>query len=303
MSLKPLVPALVLTAAVPLLAQDWKGTGRLEGRVLGPDGAPLADVSVRLELPGRGTTTIKTDHKGRWAIAGLASGPWNIDFEAPGFAPKKITVRLQTEAQRLPPVEVRLDRGSKASSEALAIVTAADEAYKAGRYAEARVEYEKLLSARPDLAASLHRQIARCYSQEHNYAKELEHLQPLLDAEPQNVAIRLLMAQEALKGGMLDRGMQLLSATDESNIKDPNVFYNIAVLLLNQQKPEEAISYLTKAIAVDPSYVDGYFQRGLTYLQLQKVPESLADFRKVLEIAPPGSPQAETAKKALDQLK
>jgi Tfp pilus assembly protein PilF len=55
-------------------------------------------------------------------------------------------------------------------------------------------------------------------------------------------------------------------------------------------------------VAVDPTYVDGYFQRGLAYLGQQKMAESKADFQKVLELAP-GTPQAETAKKALEQLK
>jgi tetratricopeptide (TPR) repeat protein len=110
------------------------------------------------------------------------------------------------------------------------------------------------------------------------------------------------MAQEALKGGMLERGMELLKGIDETTITDPNVYFNVAVLFLNQQKAEQAIPYLTKAVALDPSYVDGYFQRALAYLQLQKLAESKADFRRVLELQPEG-PQAETAKKALEQLK
>jgi regulator of sirC expression with transglutaminase-like and TPR domain len=76
----------------------------------------------------------------------------------------------------------------------------------------------------------------------------------------------------------------------------------VAALLLNAQKPEEAIRYLNKAVTVDPAYVDGYFQRGLAYLGLQKTAEAKADFQKVIELAPTGA-HAETAKKALQQLK
>ena len=68
--------AAALTLAAPAFAQDWKGMGRLEGRVLDPDGKPLPDVTVKLNLPSRGGgTTIKTDKKGHWAIGGIASGP------------------------------------------------------------------------------------------------------------------------------------------------------------------------------------------------------------------------------------
>jgi len=290
--------------ALPATAQDWKGLGRMEGRVLDADGKPIPDVTVKLDLPARGGgTALKTDKKGKWAIGGIAAGSWNIDLEAPGYTPKKISVSLPAESTRIPPVEVKLDRAAPQGPppEVLEAVKKGDEFYKAGQYAEARAEYEKLLVLKPDLAQNLHMLIARCYSQEENFAKELEHLQKILDADPGNAAIKNLMAQEALKGGLVDKATELLKTLDESSVKDPNVFFNIAVLFLNKQKNEEAVSYLTKAITLDPTYVDAYFQRGLVYMGLQKYAESKADLKKLLELTPTG-PQADTAKKALASL-
>jgi tetratricopeptide (TPR) repeat protein len=293
-------------AAAPTHAQDWKGVGRFEGRVLDPNGKPVPDAAVKLVLPSRGGggTTVKTDKKGHWAIGGIASGHWNVDITASGFADKKVSIDLPTESARLDPVDVKLERAAPAGPppEVLEAVRKGDEAYKAGRYAEARAEYEKLLALRPDLSKTLHVQIARCYSQEGNYAKEMEHLQAVLDADPTDPGLRLLMAQEALKGGLVDRGLELLKGVDESSVKDPNVYFNVAALLLNQQKTEEAIAYLSRAIALDPAYVDGYFQRGLAYIGLGKMAEAKADLQKVIELAP-GSPQADTARKGLAQIK
>jgi tetratricopeptide (TPR) repeat protein len=301
-----LVLAAVLALAAPAGAQDWKGTGRLEGRVLDPDGKPVPDAVVKLALPARGGggTTLKTDKKGRWAIGGVAAGTWNIDVEASGFTAKKVSATLAGEADRVPPIEVKLERAAAQGPppEVVAALHAGDDAYKAGRYADARAEYEKLLGLRPDLAKPLHMQIARCYGQEGNVAKELEHLQPLLDADPTDQSLRLLMAQEALKGGLLDRGQELLRGVDDATVKDPNIYFNIAALLLNQQKAEAAVPYLSRAVALDPSFVDGYFQRGLANLQLGKIAEARADLQKVVELAP-DSPQAATAKKGLEQLK
>jgi tetratricopeptide (TPR) repeat protein len=294
-----------LLAVSPLAAQDWKGMGRMEGRVLDPDGKPLPDVVVKLELPSRGGgTTVKTDKKGRWALAGIAAGQWNVDIEAAGFATKKIVVNLPGETARIPPVEVKLEKAvpKGPSPELLAAVEKGDTAYKAGKFAEARAEYEKVLVLKPELATTLHELIARCYSQEGNYAKSLEHLQKLLDADSTNTNLRILMAQEALRGNMLDKGMELLKGIDETTITNPEIYYNVGVILVNQQKTEEAIQYFTKAVTLDPKYVDGYFQRGLAYLGLQKMAECKADFKKVIELAPDG-PQADTAKKALAQLK
>jgi Tfp pilus assembly protein PilF len=304
-----------LTVAAALLsppahAQDWRGTqGRLEGRVLDPQGQPIAGAEVKLELEGRGGTTVKTDKKGKWAIGGIAAGKWNIDITAAGFKPVSTYTQLASEFDRKPPMEVKLEKAVDPgpSEEVLAALKGADAAFEAKNYSEARVLYEKALadpkvSAQPEAKKALHMRIARAYSQEEQYAKELEHLQALLDMDPGNAQITSLMAQEAIKAGMLDKGLSLLGSLDEAQVKDPNVFFNVGVLLLNQQKQEEAIKYFTKSVATDPAFVDGYFQRGLAYLGQQKMAEAKADFQKVIELAP-NTPQGETAKKALESVK
>jgi tetratricopeptide (TPR) repeat protein len=299
--------AAALAVASPALAQDWRGAGRMEGRVLDADGKPLPGVTVKLNLPERGGgTTVKTDKKGHWAVGAITSGAWEVDFEAPGYTVKKINVNLPSEASRLAPIEVKLDKAVAAGPppEVRAALEKGDAAFKEGRFGEARAEYEKLaaLGLGPEVGATLNRQIAYTYSREGNYAKAVEYLEKVIESDPTNTSLKLIAAQEALRGGMLDKGLAMLKGVDDSSIKEPEVFYNIAALLLNAQKAEEAVTYLTKAVTVDPTYVDGYFQRGLAYLGLQKYAEAKADFNKVIELAPTG-PQADTAKKALAQIK
>jgi tetratricopeptide (TPR) repeat protein len=120
--------------------------------------------------------------------------------------------------------------------------------------------------------------------------------------DPSNVKVKILLAQEALRANQLERGMAVLMTIDETAVSDPEIFYNVAVILLNQGKGEDAIPYLTKSVTLDPSYVDGYFQRGLAYLGQGKTAEAKADFTKVVQLAP-GTPQGDTAKKALEQIK
>lgn len=310
--IRSLTVSLVATAlAAPGFAQDWRGTqGRLEGRVVDASGQPVPGATIKLELPGRGGTTLKADKKGKWAIGGIAAGNWNLDVSAEGFTTRQVTVSLATEYDRLPPVEIKLEKPVDPGppAEILGALKDADAAFEAGRFPEARSLYEKALAepkvaAQPAAARALHFRIARALSQEEQYEKELEHLQAVLDMDPTDTQVITVMAQEAIKGGMLDKGMSLLGKLDETQIKDPNVFFNVGVLFLNQQKQDEAVKYFTKSVNVDPSYVDGYFQRGLAYLGQQKLAESKADFQKVLSLAPAGSPQAETAKKALESLK
>jgi tetratricopeptide (TPR) repeat protein len=286
-------------------AQDWKGQGRLEGKVLGSDGAPIAGAIVKLDNPSRGGgPTIKTDKKGKWAYLGLVAGSWNVDVEADGYATQKATITLPSESARINPIEFRLEKAGPPATppEVLEAVKKADEAYKAGRFAEAQAEYEKLLALRPDLATTIHQQMGFSLIQLKKYPEALEHLQKVLDADPKNAGVRAIMAQAALEGGMTDRGLELLKGVDDVSIKDPDVFFNIGVNLLNADRPDEAIVYFAKAVTLDPAYADGYFRRGLAHLQRGRNAEAKADLEKFIQLQPTGA-QTDLARKALAQIR
>lgn len=297
--------AVSLASASLASAQDWKGVGRLEGRVLDAGGAPVEGARVKLELPERGGgTTLKTDKKGRWAIFGVAAGAWNVDVEADGFVARQISVRLPSESSRLAPIEVKLERAAAAAGgdpQTREAFERAEAAYKAGRFAEARAEYDRLLALRPDLAPRIHQQIGFALIQEKQPRQAVEELKKVLEAEPDNAQVRAIAAQAALEGGLVDEGRALLAGLGEEALKEPDAAFNIGVNFLNAGATEDAERYFGKAIALDPKYVDGYFQRGLARLKLGRTDEARSDFGKVVELAPSGE-QAALARKALQQI-
>ncbi len=302
----PRIPFFVICtlASTLVLAQDWAGVGRLEGRVTDTDGKPVGGAAVKLDQPARGGgPTVNTDKKGRWAYLGLAAGSWNVDVSAPGYVPRKISVTLASEGARVPPIEVKLEKAAAAGPppDVVAAFSAAEDAYKAERYEEAIAEYGKLLALRPDLASTIHQQIGFAHIRLRRYEPALTHLQQVLDADPSKVQIRAIAAQAAIEGGMLDRGLELLKGLDEAKVMSPDLFFNIGVNFLNANEPAQAITYFGKAIAADPAYADGYFRRALAYVQTGKIPEAKADLRKLLELTPEGA-QAEAARKTLAQL-
>lgn len=284
--------------------QDWKGMGRLEGCVTDADGKAIEGATVKLDLPARGGgPTIKTDKKGKWAYLGLVAGSWNIHVTADGHTTRQVKVTLPNEGARVPEVEVKLEKAAPKGPppEVLQALSKAEDAYKAERYEEAIAEYDKLLALRPDLSTTIHQQIGFANIRLRRYEPALAHLQKVLDADPANVQIRGFMAQAAIEGGLLDRGMQLLAGIDEGTIKNPELFFNIGVNFLNANQPDQAIAYFTKAVTVDPAYADGYFRRALAYIQTNKIAEAKADLGKVIELTPEGA-QADAARKTLEQL-
>jgi len=297
--------------ASTLPAQDWRGTGRVEGKVMNEAGEPIPGAEVKLTHQSlKGGPTLPTDEKGKWAVGGIANGPWLLEINAEGFNPAQAPINIP----RATPVEVNLKKAKPLGPppELLAHIDDGNALYESEKYVEARQAYEKALAlwdglepaareGKASVAIELHSLIARCYNQEDNVEKELEHLQHVLDADPANSNVRLLMAQEALRAGMTERGHALLADVDESAVTDPDVFFNVAVLYLNQSDSEQALPYLTKAIAVDPGYVDGYYQRALAYFNLERYEESKADCEKVIELAPEGE-QAQTATALLEAI-
>ena len=82
-----LIAVLATAVVLPLSAQDWRGRGRVQGIVTDQEGKPVAgaNVTVRREGKNDGPEGTKTDDKGRWAVAGLATGNWEITIEASGY--------------------------------------------------------------------------------------------------------------------------------------------------------------------------------------------------------------------------
>ena len=70
--------------------------------------------ALRWGKSSHGGPDLTTDKKGKWAIFGIAGGPWNIDFEAPGYQPKRSQVALQ-EGGRNDTIEVRARAGAQAA--------------------------------------------------------------------------------------------------------------------------------------------------------------------------------------------
>ena len=175
------------TLATSLLAQDWKGAGRLQGKVTDPDGKPVAGASVKLDCPSRGGgTTVVTDKKGAWAYLGLVACDWKIDITAAGFAPSTKVAAMASDQIKMNPIEVKLEKPKGPPPELVEAIKIGDEAFKAERWADAKVAYERVAEMRPDLAPQLYPRLARIYAAEKNTDKAIEFLQKSIEAEPAN---------------------------------------------------------------------------------------------------------------------
>ncbi|HEY3205266.1 MAG TPA: tetratricopeptide repeat protein [Thermoanaerobaculia bacterium] len=311
-SLLALAAAGALMSSASLSAQEWRGgKARVEGSVKNEKGEPIegCKVSLRWGKSGHGGPDLTTDNKGRWAVMGLSGGPWDIDFEAPGYLTKQISAELQ-EGARNPPINVQLEPqpkaqareeilvgGKKVSKETAAAIEAGNEAMSAKSYAAARESYSKALQELPD-NASLLQHIAAAYLGEGNLDQAVKFARQAVEKDPQDVAAWRMIAEIELERGNLDAGRAALEKVPPEKITDPQPYLNIGILLLNKKKPAEAEPALDKAITVKPDLAEAYYYRGLARLQQKKNADAKADLQKALELAP-DSPDAKDIKDLL----
>jgi Tfp pilus assembly protein PilF len=211
---------------------------------------------------------------------------------------RKITVSV-AELTRTPPVEIKLKLDI---NEAIRIeVVAAAELLSQQKYAEARARYESVLKKYPS-AYRLEPFIARTYYLEKNYDEAIKHLKIAIEKDPSDVATKLLLGNILMDTGRMDEGRVLLDSVDDSAVKDPAIFVNIGISLMNQNKADAALPYFEKAVKNFPDKGDGYYYRGLIRLQKGDTEGTKADLKKFIELSP-NAPEAAAARKALEQLK
>jgi len=289
---------LIVAFASAASAQSWRGMARMTGKVTDEEGKPLEGVKVKLALGSAGGTELKTNKKGEFEIGGLARGDWAVDFEFPPYEARRITVSV-AELQRTPPVEIKLKLDI---NEAIRIeVVAASELLSQQKYAEARARYESVLKKYPS-AYRLEPFIARTYYLEKNTDEAIKHLKIAIEKDPSDIATKLLLGNILMDTGRMDEGRVLLDSIDDSAVKDPAIFVNIGISLMNQNKADAALPYFEKAVKNFPDKGDGYYYRGLIRLQKGDTEGTKADLKKFIELSP-NAPEAAAARKALEQLK
>jgi Flp pilus assembly protein TadD len=304
-----LIVAAAVLAGSAAYAQDWRGMGRIGGKVVDEDtGQPIAGVTVKAVMPtsdNRGPSESKSNDKGEWAVGGIAGGQWAVDFIKEGYETRRLTVPV-TEGGGRKPMEVTLKKKAAPppdpNVEIKAKLTEAAAKMNAKQYAEARAIYEELSAKHPQVK-QFRPLVARTYYAEGNKQAAIEHLRKAAADDPENVEVRMLLGTTLMETGAKEEARQILSSVDESKVTDPAVYLNIGIGLINDKKHEEAVTWFDKAVTRFPTHADGYYYRGISYISLGKTAEAKADLEKYVSMAPPDAPELATAKQILASMK
>ena len=317
----------MLTSSALFASEDWRGNNRLAGMVVDKNtGTPVkgATVKLRIQKGVHGGPDVKTDNNGRWAVLGIAPGPWNVDIEAPGYVTTQGTVSL-AEGERLPPRKVELEPqpvqqmstaapaapaapaqeevkigGQTVSKEIAGAVEAGNAAVAAKNFKDAVAAYEKASAGLPGFMP-VRFALARAYYGAGDLKKAVTTMADVYNNEPANNQNALLYANMLLEDGQLDKGKEIVDRLP-ADAANATALTNIGIVLMNKKQPGPARAYFTKVIESNPKDADGYYYRGLALLQVGKAKEAKADLEKVVELAP-ASDQAKEAREYLKSIK
>ena len=266
----PYVVVLLLFATLAPLAQaqDWKGRGRLQGKVTDLEGEPVADAKIILTVSERGEggpPPITTNEKGKWSFLGLVGGNWDMRVEAEGYIPSEGVVYVN-EFRPVPPVHTELEPipeemliNEKVAA-AVKLLEKGNELLAAGEYAAARAEYEAALVDLPEENQPMViLEIARTYYQEGDEPKAIAELERALELDPDNEEVLKLVIHMLLEAGREDEAAVYRERLPEGAKLDANTLLNVGIKHYNAQELDAALAEFDQVVAQYPELAEAYY--------------------------------------------
>jgi tetratricopeptide (TPR) repeat protein len=228
--------------------------GSIKGRVVMPDGSPVAQpIRVTLSVLRGDQSTIYTDSQGMFEIGDLTPG--NYTLRAEEDMDRKLEARPeQVRVFSRSPTVITLylkekDEGAK-SAPASSVVSAAELEQKVPP--DAAKEYERGTKAGRDGKTD----------------EAVAHLRKAISIDPDYLRARNDLATFLLAGGQLDQAAEELRRAVQIDPKAFNPRLNLGIVLVQQRDFADAADSLEKALSLDASSPAAHLYAGLAHLGL-----------------------------------
>lgn len=295
--------AVLLLAALLVAGTAFaQGRGRIEGRIVNEQGQPVAGVVVQAQKVGSPdeTSAAKSNEKGEFSLPKVTNGEWRVEFRYEGLQVPPATVEVAnnrapalTITMAAPPPDPMVFINSE--------LKRAAELMQAGNLAEARTIYEALHAKYPQ-PFQFPFAIATTYAAEKNYDKALEYAKVAEGLEPTSVDVKLLVSEIYMDTDRRPEAIALLESIDLEEVQDPVLFLNAGIILINDQKSDDAVRMFDRLLERFPDNHSIYYYRGRAKLAGQKLPDAKADLEKFISLAPAESKEVADAKKIIAEI-
>jgi len=287
----------VTSAQTATAAQD----ARFIGRVVDPDGVPVADVSITLRNVDNGQVVeIKSDKDGRYFRRALTIGRYEITFTKDGYIPARDQRRLgsgQTrhDAVLEPMAAVPVDPTT--SPEYLA----AYEAFQAGEKARVIEILEPVIESQPDFVAGA-LLLARAHFELEHWKQAISGYERVLALKPDLPVAYLDLGTALVQTGDLERASRSFESALAMQPDDADINYNIGAIYVRADDVEEAIKYLRRATELDPDHALAHKALAFALVRSDDIDGAIQHLERYLAIDPE-APDAAEMRQLLEQLR
>ena len=175
---------------------------------------------------------------------------------------------------------LQLEPGDPAANHALAAL-----AVKKKDYVQARKRYEDVLARHEDHLPSLMK-LALLDSVEKKENVMIEHLRRAIDAHPEAVAPRVMLARYRLLKGEPDKVASVMVPLGDAKENDPAVQEVMALASLAQKQFVEARLYLERLVKIRPDSAQSHFLLAKAYAGAGDVAKTREQLERVVALSP-----------------
>ncbi len=138
-------------------------------------------------------------------------------------------------------------------------------------------------------SAEMHELMAKMDSERRQYVESAKEWQEALKLSPGNPALEQGLAIALYHSGDLSRARPLFEGLLRRNPDSGRLNYMLGDTLLNSQKPQEALSYLTKAVTLEPGLLGAHASLAHAYLAMGDAQKAVPHLQAALPIDEDGS--------------
>jgi tetratricopeptide (TPR) repeat protein len=299
--------------ALLLLSASLQGAqqARIIGRVTDGKGAPIADVKIVITTKAitNYKQELKTDKDGKWAtILNDSTISYFYHFEKPGFigvdqekkvpigGSETLDVQLLTQTQAIEKGVVK-----QVEDPFVTNYNGAVEAFQAGDLDAAFAKAQAAIKAGPDKANG-YNLAATISLKRKDWDNTITLGEKSLALEPDNSPLLGMLMEAYRAKGDKAKAAEYEKKFVAANPDQPENVYNQAVELYNKNDFKGAEPILRKVIENKPDFAKAHYLLGMSYVNLNKIPDMKKHLTEYLRLDPKGS-DAATAKEMLEAFK
>ncbi len=289
-----------------VFGQEGRGNARLKGFVFDKEGQPIKGAKIELQsLIHNLKKTVFSDEKGRWAFLGLGKTVVKITVTKEGYNPviiPKLTVSAFTKKNKIQKIILtRIDDVSSIEKEdPKTLFEKGQKLYEEGKYEKALKVFYKIIEKNPNLFL-IKMNIGNCYVKMKKYNKAVEEFNwvleklkektPDLKGNKNAASLYASIGEIYMEKGDYVKAKEYFTKSIEIEPTNHALAYNVAEILFNMSKIDEAIKYYKLAAKINPKWAKAYLKLGYCYVNKGDTKNAIKYFNEFLSLSKDKNPQ------------